>query len=441
MFPHMPKKKRSLIIPILLLALPVPAWAQPLLTLQEAIGLAMTGNHTVLLSEEDAAVARNNNTLGNAGFLPTVDVTAGVNGALNNARQRYATGEVIDRSAAGSSTLTSGIGLGWTVFDGFRMFNRRGELRELEALGDATVQVARESIAAQVARAYYDVVQQQQVLDVLRETVALSEERVENARLKNEVGESSGLEVLQARVDLNADRSAVLRQEVSLATARTTLNQLLGRTPETPFAVVDTIIIAGDLDYDVFRSRALAENSDLRAAQISRRVAEYTLEEVKSGWYPRVGVNLGYNLTQSETEAGLVASNRNSGLSYGVSASMNLFNGFNTDRETENARIRIAASDIRIAELRSRVESDLLRAWTNYENRMALVALEQENLGIAGQNLDIALERFRVGAIIPLELREAQTARVEAESRLVTARYEAKLAEIELLRLSGGEMR
>lgn len=437
----MQKKKYSRIVPMLLVMLPGIAKGQSLLTLEEAFRLAMEGNHAVRLSENELEIARNNRTPGNAGFLPSVDIVAGMNGAVNNARQLYTNGDVVDRSGAGSSTLNSGIELNWTVFDGFRMFNRRDELREQVAFSEAGVQVTRETAGAQVARAYYDVAQQQKVLKVLRQTLELSQARVENAQLKYDVGENSKREVLQARVDLNADRSAVLRQELILANTKTTLNQLLGRSPNADFAAVDTIIVAGDLAYENLRTEALANNSRLRESRISRSLAEYELRDVESQRYPRVGLNLGYDLTRSKTETGLIASNSNRGLTYGIGASMNLFNGFNTNREAENAKIRIAGADIELAELEQSVESDLLRAWTSYQNRIALVDLERDNLVIAAENLDIALERSRFGAIIPLELREAQNAYVAAESRLVTAQYEAKLAEIDLLRLSGRQMR
>ncbi len=435
------QKKYSRLLPLVLLVLPRLAAAQETLTLENALRLAMEGNHTVRLAENQEALARTNRTIGNAGFLPSVDVTAGLSGSVNNARQLYTNGDIINRSAAGSTTASSGIGLNWTVFDGFRMFNRYDELKERETLGSATVRLTRELTSQDVAEAYYQVVQQQQVLKVLRATVSISEARVENAQLRYDVGENSKREVLQARVDLNADRSAVLRQEVALATIKTTLNQLLGRSPETDFRVVDTIIVRADLELETLRAEALANNSTIQVARINRNLADYALHDVGADRYPRVGLNLGYSFSHAETETGLISSNRNAGLTYGLNASMNLFNGLNTNRQAENARILIQSTEIEMAQVEERVKADLLRAHTNYRNRMALVDLERENLVIARENLDIALDRSRLGAIIPLELREAQNGYVAAEGRLVTAQYEAKLAEIELLRLVGREPR
>jgi outer membrane protein len=267
--------------------------------------------------------------------------------------------------------------------------------------------------------------------------VTLSEDRVRNVELKYQVGENSKRELLQAKVDLNADRSAMLKQEATLANSKTTLNQVLARNEEQNFSVTDTIPLTENFDYTSLRAEAIAANSRIQAARVGRDLAQTDLRVANAARYPKVGLLLGYNLLQANTQTGSVASNTNFGLTYGLTASMNLYDGLNTERETENARIAIASSDITYDEAVKALDADLARAYKNYTNRLQVVALERDNLGIARENLDLAMERYKVGVLIPLELREAQAAYVSAESRLVSAQYDAKQAETDLLRLSG----
>jgi len=424
-------------LPLLLAILPATLGAQELLTLDAALRIALDSNRVVRLAANEAEIARNNYTSGNAGILPRLDLTAGVGGTLNNTRQELSSGEIQQRSGAASNNLNTGIGLTWTVFDGFRMFHQYDELKLERDLGELDVDIAEESLIAQVTRGYYDVVLEQRALEVIAAVIKTSEERLRNVELKYEVGENSKRELLPAKVDLNADRSAMLRQQVALTNAKTTLNALLARDPATPFAVADTIIVVGDLAYDALLREALAANRRIREAQINRSIAEIDRKQVTSARYPRVGLTLGYNLSQAENAVGNIASNRNAGLTYGVTAQMNLFDGFNTNREAENADIRIASSELDLAEAEQQVETEMLKAYTNYRNRLEVMTLERQNVLLARENLDLALERYRAGAIIPLELREAQNAYVAAESRLLSAEYDAKLAETDLLRLSG----
>lgn len=421
----------------LALLLPLAVQSQPLLTVDDAIRIARENSYRIRMAEQDLRIAENNVTWGNAGLLPKLDLSAGYAGSVNNARQKYANGDVLDRNGAAAGTVSTGVALNWTAFDGFRAFATHDKLEEQRSLATLATDMSEESVVAQTTAAYYDIVRQQEILTVLRRNAEFSEARLANVQSRYDVGENSKRELLPAKVDLNTDRSAALRQEFSLRNAKMGLNQLLARDPATDFTVEDTIVVNTSLDYASLKSDALASNRSLQAARIERKVAELELREVESGRYPKLGLNLGYNFSNSETEAGFVTSNTNSGITYGATATLNLFDGFNTNRQVENARVAIAAADLTIADAQQQVETELLQAHQNYRNRIDLMKLEEDNLKLAEENLSISMERYKVGTIIALELRDAQNAMVAAESRLLAAQYDAKIAETELLRLSG----
>ena len=215
------------------------------------------------------------------------------------------------------------------------------------------------------------------------------------------------------------------------------LNQLMGRDVSNDFNVADTILVDKKLNLDDLKNRMLEKNTTLQIAKKNQNLAEINLRLARAELFPRISLVGGYDYTKSESEAGFIKSNNNYSLSYGVSANLNLFNGLNTRRKIENAEIGIENSQLTYDQTKTGVEANLLNTYKKYLNSLQLVQLEEENLKVALESVDIALEKLKLGNITPLEFRETQRKLINAKSRLVSAQYDAKSAETELLRISG----
>jgi len=430
------KAMRKIFILLLSFASLLNLHAQELLTLEEAINLALKNNHDIKISKNTFEIALNNFSLGNAGFLPTVDLNSGYSKSSNNTRQEYFDGRSINRTGAISSSLNLGVTLNWTIFDGFSSIINYNKLKETKNLVEITSIVTSEEIITSVMFAYYDILRQKEILKALKEGIAISEQRVKIAEEKYKVGTASKTELLQAKADLNADRNTLLRQEIELKNAKVNLNLLLGRDPNIDFDVVDTIKIK-KLSVDDLLSKANQNNRLISISQRNMEIAKLNLSNTRAKLFPRVNFFIGYNFTRSKSQAGFIASNQNLGLNYGLSFSFNLFNGFNSLREYENSRIEVLNSEIKLEQIKNAVKAQILKFYESYSTSLKLIEFEKENLEIARENVDIAIERYRLGALTPLELREAQKTYIDAESRLISALYQAKIAEINLLKLSG----
>jgi outer membrane protein len=271
---------------------------------------------------------------------------------------------------------------------------------------------------------------------VLRESIAISEERLRIAEGRRDVGSASELEVRRAQVDRNADRAALLRQQVAIATSKAALNELLARDAAPEFRVADSIPIDRSLTLEGLAETALRGNRALLEAERGREIAELERRELRGEWFPRVALQLGYSMADLSDQLGFVPTQPN-GLAYGLSFQFNLFDGLNRERRLQNARLRQQSSELAIRQARTRALAGLETAHAGYGNRILLADLEEENVQLARQNVEVALERFRLGLSTSVELREVQNALAAASSRLVAARFEAKQAELELLRLSG----
>lgn len=411
--------------------------AQEILTLEKAVSIALERNYDIKLVANNLQIDQNNVNLANAGILPVVTGNLTTNGSLQNSRQVQSTGEIRERNNARGSNLNYGVGLNWTIFDGFGMFARYSQLQELQKLGEANLQLTILTKVGDVIGTYYDLVQQQQQLRAYDTAIAISQLRVQVAQNKFEIGRAARLEVLNAQVDFNTDTTNLLRQQALYINTQTLLNELLVRDINLRFRVVDSIQIDDKLTLVQLSEQAMKQNPSLQAAVINRRVAELELKQVRARRYPTIGVNTGYNFTKSVSALGFATQTTGRGLNYGLTASVPIFNGFLQRRSEKNASILVNNTQLEYERLNQNLNVQLSTAYQNYLTSLTLVKLEESNQKLAKRNLDITLEKFRLGSIPAIEFRDAQLNYVNATFRFSTAQYEAKLAEVTLKEIAG----
>ena len=426
---------------------PTTVPAAPPLSLQEAIATALQQNYGILLSRRDEQIADNNVTRGNAGQLPSLtgNLTRTFNN--NNINQRFGGNDPRVINGATSNFFNTNVTLGWTIFDGFGMFIAYDRLKTLRQQQQQITRATVEETVENVTNAYYDVVRQSGKITSLEEALKIGQARIDLTQAQVEVGVSAKVEVLTARVDYNADRSLLLQQQQALTAAKITLNNLLGRTPRLDFAPSDSLVVTRDLREDVMTAGIKANNPRLAQARLGADVATYNRKLVRASRFPQVGIVSVYGLNRNINNAAFAgtvlttSTNQVRGLNYGITASVPIFDGFNLRRLEQNARVVEEQSQLSLAQTTLQLDADAATAFAQYQNFLQLLDLEEANIQLARQNVDIALERYRLGLLTPLALREAQRNELAAETRLLDIRYSAKQAEIALRRLSGGLVR
>jgi len=412
-------------------------FAQTHLSLQEAISIALENNYDIKLIKNEAAVAHNNVIAGNGALLPSLSGSFSTGGSVQNAVQTQASGTERITNGSKSTNMSYGVGLDWTIFDGFRMFATYDKLRALEKQGDVNTKGIILSTVSDVITAYYDLVRQQQLVVAADSSIDVSALRLQIANNKLQLGKGSKLDVVAAQVDYNADTSAYLQQKNMLSTYMVRLNQLMARPLDIRFQVADDMGMEEHMDYTTLAQQTEALNPDLQSAMIQKQIANLSLKEVKGNRYPLISVNSGYNFNRSATPTGFNTHLRANGLSYGLSASIPIFNGFLQRQNERNAKIAIDNSELSYQKTRENLLAQLASAYQNYITFVDLTNLEAHNVELAHQNLAITLEKYRIGSIPPLELREAQRNAINANSRYTDIQYQAKLAEVTLKTISG----
>ena len=411
--------------------------AQELLTVKEAMAIALENNFDIKLFENDLKVAQENVTRGNAGMLPTVTGNFTQSNSLSNSNQTQASGEVRELDNAKNNSMNYGVSVGWTVFDGLGMFSRYETLKELQKQGEAALQSSIVTRISDVISTYYTIVEQQNLLSTLDSSILISQERLRTAENRFSIGKASRLEVLNVQVNLNTDESNRVKQENVVKNLKIALNNLLARDLQQDFTVITDVAIDESLVLGDLIEKAKANNPDLILVSINRRLAELEEKTIKANRYPTIRLNGGYNFSESESSLGFVAQSKSRGLTYGITASVNIFDGFNQRRNERIAKLRIENADLQINQSNLQIESEISQAFNMYKTNLTLVDIESKNEKIARQNLQITLEKYRIGTLSAVEFRDAQENFINAVSRYNSAKTQAKLSETLLMELIG----
>lgn len=411
--------------------------AQEKLSLQQAIETGLKNNYSIVIAKNESEIGKNNSTAGNAGMLPQVNLSLIQNNSVTDTKQKYSTGNEVDRTGAVSHSLNGAAELSWTIFDGFKMFATYNRLKELEAMGELNARLTIENTISEIITAYFDVTRQMALLNVITEAMKISEVKLNIAKTKFEIGIFSKVEYLQTQVDMNAGISAFKKQQILIAGIKVKLNQLLAREVTTEFEVTDSIRVDYTPTYDDLLAKSVKSNTVLLISEKDISISNYYLKELQSQRFPLFNLNGSYNYAKSNSQANFVLENRTTGFNYGFTVTYNLFNGFNLNSQIKNARIDIENRRINFNALRTQLNAELIIAFRNFQSNLELLNLEENNSSLAKENVDLALERFRVGTIDELQLKNAQQSFVEAQNRLLNVQYETKIAETTLKKLSG----
>ncbi|MCD8178942.1 MAG: TolC family protein [Tannerellaceae bacterium] len=427
------------IITTILVICGVSVQGQEVLSLQDCIAIGLERNYSIRIVRNEQIISDNNATLGNAGYLPTLDASGGFSGTVNNHYDRTHEGDKVTTKGVANEAASLGLDLNWTVFDGFNIQAEYERLKELKRMGELNTRMTIEDFVANLAGEYYNLIRQKTRLHNLSTTLQFSKERLRIAEERYYIGTFSRLDFQQAKVDFNSDSSAVLNQLEVVHTSRTRLNQLMAlENVEEPIILKDTTIQPNIFldEVDLWRN-TLAANASLLIAQKNRTLSELDYKKVKSRNYPYVRLNAGYGYSGNWYETGTYELQRRLGLSYGITVGINLYDGMNKRREQRNARLQIENQGLRIQDLELDLRADMSNFWMAYLNNLDLWALEKENVIVAQDNYSIAIERYKVGDLAGIELRDAQISLLEAEERRSITEYATKLCEISLLQLSG----
>lgn len=414
--------------------LPVCSFAQEKITLEQCLERALDANFSIKITRNLQQVAENN--LNYAPFLPTLGVNAGQKQSINNSKT-VSDDEERKMNNSVSDALSAGVALDWRLFDGLGMFMTHSRYQEMLAIGELSTQMSVENLVVEVSAAYYNVIMQHSKLDASRHSLDLSTERYKEARDKYVIGVLSGLEAQQAKLDLNADSSNFMKEKELLKSAYISLNKLMNADLQHTMYVNDSIVLLTPMIFKDLERKMLDMNTTLQIGRRDQKVSELDMKLARAALFPTLDFNSGYNYSRTKTPEAVTTLNRTNGLYWGFTVNMNVFNGLESRRKVKNAKLDMENAALSYQEAELQLRADLAQLYNTYENNLQIVSFEKESAHVAFENLDAAIEKYKLGTLSGIEFREFQRSYIDAVDRELSAVYQAKVSELSLLLISG----
>jgi outer membrane protein TolC len=411
-----------------------PSAAQERLTLEDAIARAMKKNYDIEMADLSAQQAKRNNTLGNAGFAPSISANGTLSVNRNNVYSELSNGNVQSNPNGQNTNFNPNIGVVWTLFDGGKMFLTKGQLNELAIIGEVQLKLQVQTIVSRTIQMYAQALLQQKQLVAIDTALALAGVRMKITQVKYETGAGAKVDYLQAIVDYNSHRSDSLTQVAATASAFDSLSVLMGENEGRTYELDDTMVLHTDLtaiDYSHLEEMNLWIDYYKRNAKVSKinsRIA-------KTYFLPDLTLTGGYAYSRSTSATGFALYSRNYGPNAVLNLSVPLFEGGNIRRQSKVASLQAMKDELLYEKQNIVIKRQYRTAWRNYQVSVAAYNLEHENIKYAKENLMVQQARFRVGVATTLESRQAENDYTSALIRLYTAAYNLKVNETQVLEL------
>jgi outer membrane protein TolC len=411
-------------------------YSQELLNLEDAISIGIKNNYDIQLSKNDAQINKENNTAGNAGMIPNINLNAGVNLVLFDSHLEYSNGVDSNKTSASTKTYNAGIALNWTIFDGFKMFTTKSKLNEIEKAGEMKYRVQIQRSVSEIINAYYIIVEQKQVFNTIREIKALSKERMTIGETRFNSGFAAKTELLQAQIDFNTQSQNEIQQENVIAEAKRKLNQIINREISENFEVIDSISYTL-IDSSTIEAKILDANPSVQLLKKQLDISKLSTQEYESLNLPYISLSAGYGLNMADNSTGLVSINRSNGANAGFNLTYPLYQAGNISRQIDISKLNSYSIELQLENTKKQVRTQFLTALHVFRTNLKLLDIENSTKILARENLYLAIERLKLAQTTAIEVRDAQVSYENSLTRLSTIYFNLKLAETELKLLMG----
>lgn len=430
-------RKQFYTLYILIFVLGHAALAQTTLTVEDAIKTGLEKNYNVMIAKNNQEIARAQNNFGAAGMSPSVTVNGNLNLSSLNSYQEFNTGVTQERNGAQANQTGASVNAFWTVFDGLRMFAIKKRLDANEQLSAIYLKQQMENTIYDIVASYYDIVRINELIKAAKQNLDIYEERLKISKLRLEIGSDSKVEVLLSQSDYNKAKTAIMQLELDLLNAKTRLNTLINQPVDTDFKTSDSIVVNYNPTYEDLKKSSLSTNSAIQISKKSELITQQRVKEYRSANLPFIQLNASYTFLRSQSQAGIVFLNRQTGLNGGITASWLLFNGMRNQKLIKEANLLALNQRYITQQTEQLVDGTVYVNFKAFRMNKEIVELESQNLRDSKEVQTVSLERYKIGKANLLETIETQKNLEDAQVRYINALYAIKIAETELLRTNG----
>lgn len=436
------------ILLLLLVAIHFTSAQEKLLSKDEVVQLALENNFGIKVAKNQVAIAKNNKSVLNSGYLPTLSNSTTANYSRDDSviefpgvfNQDGSPRGDVDIYKAEAQRYNSTLNANYTLFDGMGRFYNYKRLKEQYQLSELQARETIENTVVQLFSVYFEVARITENENVLQQTLEISTQRIKRAEYAFEYGQNTKLDILNAQVDVTNDSINILNTRQQLANTKRDLNVVLSQDLNEKFQVDTLVSFIPKLQLEEFVAQAKMNNVALLQTEKNLAINAYDIKVNKSGYLPIIGLNgsYGWNLNQSAASAFFPGTN-NTSWNFGLGANLtwNLFDGGGTTVRVKNAKIAYENQELLKQQVELEVNRDIQNALAIYENRLNIFHIQEQNVLTNQNNFERSTEQFQLGRITSIEFRLAQINLLNAQTNKNLAKYDAKLAELQLLQLTG----
>ena len=423
---------------LLLVCISIQVNAQDILTKKEALKTALENNYGVKIATNNAEVAKNNSSIYNSRYLPTISTAAGANYNNSNQEIERQTGDITEVNSAETKSYNASVNINYILFDGLNRKYNYKQLQETYNLSELQARETIEDMYMQLFNGYFQIARLSENTTNLEETLKISKKRLERANYQYEYGQSTKLELLNAQVDANNDSINLINSRQQFANSKRNLNIVLGIQKDINYQVetdvnFNTLMSFTDLLEKAKRNNVILQQNDKNIA-----ISEFNIKVNKAGYLPTAGLTGSYGWNQSENPAtSFLARSNSTGFNAGINLSWNIFDGGTTRTRVANAKIALENQEILKEQQLETIENTIKNMYELYQNTLFILQVQRQNVIASQNNFGRTQERFKLGQILSIEFRQAQTNLLNAQTAVSNAKYDTKLIELELLQLAG----
>lgn len=429
------QNKRILLL-VLVFVLGREIKAQEKLSLSDAVKIALQNSYDIKLVENTVTVAKNNNSYGVAGGLPTVSSSLNNNNTQTTINQTFPDpSRNTTRGGVEGSTVNGNLTVSMILFNGFRVAATKNRLESIEKQSIATLQNQMLNTSSIVMQQYYNVVRQQAFLKTIQKSIEASEQRVAIVKTRQDVGVANQADVLQSNIDLNALIQAKQNQLVVIEQAKADLYNSMVVPVNSNYTFDENIAV----DQNIKMAEVEAKMKDhplLQSAQQLINVNQFIEKETRAIMYPTLRANTGYNYNSNQSAAGFILLNESYGTFIGVNLALPIYNGGANKRAYNNAKMATQSAKLQLENATLDLNTELFKTYKNYLNSVQQTPIEQENFKMSQELLGLVMQKYQLGQATMVDVKQAQQSFETAGFRLTSLQFTAKIAEIELKRLS-----
>lgn len=414
---------------------------ETVLSKEEAVNRALEANYGIKISTNEMEIAENNQSIWNSGYLPSLRGLAGASYDLNDRTTDIEGEETIEQNDVENELYRGSINVDYVLFDGLGRYYNYKSLKEKYNLSRLEARETVENTILQLFTVYFEIARLYENIEVLREGLRISRDRELRARYQYEYGQANNLAVLNARVDVNNDSINLIQAKQQVLNTKRDLNVLLNKDMgELGYMVDTTLTFIPRLQLENLISKADENNVRILQSQSNIAISQYDIKVSRSGYLPSVGLTGSYGWNQNiggPTAFFPGSTSTTTSLSAGVNLTWDIFDGGRTRVQTQNAKILNDTQNLLKEQIALEVHRDIENALGTYENKLYIFHVQEENVMTNLDNFNRTREQYKLGQVTSIEFRQAQINLLNARTSLNLAKYDAKLAELELLRLTG----